>query len=44
MSKWNAVIKDLDDNRDKVVMGKMSIEEWDKYVQGLLLRKHTGKF
>ncbi|MEK3914262.1 extracellular solute-binding protein [Paenibacillus sp. FSL H7-0331] len=35
MSKWNAVIKDLDDNRDKVVMGKMSIEEWDKYVQGV---------
>ncbi|MBO9608424.1 MAG: extracellular solute-binding protein [Paenibacillaceae bacterium] len=32
MSKWTALIKDLDDNRTKVVMGKMSFDDWDKFV------------
>jgi putative aldouronate transport system substrate-binding protein len=31
-SKWNSITKDLKDNRVKVVMGKMTMEEWDKYV------------
>lgn len=35
-SKWNALTKDLIDNRAKVVMGQMTIEEWDDYVNRIV--------
>lgn len=38
-SKWGFVTKDLNDNRIKVIMGQMTIEEWDQYVQTVLNSK-----
>lgn len=35
VSKWGFLTKDLNDNRIKVVMGKMTIEEWNQYVKGV---------
>lgn len=34
-SKWSTLTKDLNDNRAKVVMGKMSLSQWDAYVKGI---------
>lgn len=34
-SKWANLTKDLDDNRVKVVVGVMSIEQWDQYVASI---------
>lgn len=34
-SKWGFLTKDLNDNKIKVIMGRMTIEEWDKYVKSI---------
>lgn len=36
MTRWGNFTKDLNDNRVKVVMGIMTMDEWDAYVQGLV--------
>lgn len=33
---WTNVIQDLNDNKALVVMGKMSIEQWDEYIKGIV--------
>lgn len=34
--KWTNITKDLLDNRNRVVMGKMTLEQWDEYVEGVV--------
>jgi putative aldouronate transport system substrate-binding protein len=36
MTRWGNFTKDLNDNRVKVVMGIMTLEQWDDYVNGLV--------
>jgi putative aldouronate transport system substrate-binding protein len=36
MTRWGNFTKDLNDNRVKVVMGIMTLEQWDDYVDGLV--------
>ncbi|MFC7681061.1 extracellular solute-binding protein [Paenibacillus sp. GCM10028914] len=35
-SKWAQLTKDMEDNMTKVIMGSMSIDQWDQYVAGLV--------
>jgi putative aldouronate transport system substrate-binding protein len=35
LSQWDRLTKNLQDNRVKVIMGKMSFDEWDRYVNGI---------
>lgn len=35
LKEWDRLTKDLKDNRVKVVMGQMSLDDWDKYVAGI---------
>ncbi|WP_135554363.1 extracellular solute-binding protein [Paenibacillus cymbidii] len=35
VSKWGQLTKDLDDNRVKVVVGKMTFDEWDQFVKSV---------
>jgi putative aldouronate transport system substrate-binding protein len=37
--KWGNVIKDLNDNKILVITGKMSIDQWDKYVKSVVESK-----
>ncbi|MBT2757843.1 extracellular solute-binding protein [Mesobacillus foraminis] len=34
--KWGSIVRDLNDNKINVIMGKMSIDQWDKYVKGIV--------
>ena len=34
--KWTKITQKLKDNRALVVMGKMSLEQWDEYVKGIV--------
>jgi len=34
--KWSTIIKDLNDNKIKVIMGQMTLEQWDQYVSGII--------
>lgn len=34
--EWGSLTRNLNENRIKVVMGQMSIEQWDEYVKGIV--------
>ncbi len=34
--RWVSLVQDLNDNKALVVMGKMSVEQWDSYVDGIV--------
>jgi putative aldouronate transport system substrate-binding protein len=34
--KWGSIIRSLNDNKINVIMGKMTIDQWDEYVKGVV--------